>query len=676
MKSEKDNRTTKNKSLLKPVKSIFLLNLLVFLLIFFSLQLQAQTINQKSKLFDLPNKIVIDFSNDYAQITYNQASQAQFLSEITFIGKSTNNSNFTGFPQMSANNIVTLEIQFFTEDDFLALQNRLRKTNHISRLIIKNSRIKSIPVEFITDHDINDFHIENCRSIDPISLNQLLNQENNLLKLTVKNCGIYKISSEVTSNKIRVLNLSNNKLASVTSFLPLFPRLDSLFIEGNNLPDLEFELESCANSKLKYIRTDSVSPALEKSLREINNQLSWDFGPMAESVKKRLNHYGNFSIGNKNYQVLSSAYLNYNAIFNNRLLRINFDTLFADEKFWDTISTVYRLSPDNAINYRLFRHKGFQRGHITFNYYPKRNRSSKRYSSPKFFKNHPEATIYRDYIWVTSNPIKPKEFAPLLKKYFMDIRFEYHPQTKNYTIHLKENTGKIISIEAYPIKKKIGKNVNIEDKDLEKDYAKYLSALARKNRKIDKETIKTKRQIRNSLAQIERNCWHQLRSMMSPEERLMSEEEWMSYYVEILSHEAEALETCFPSNVYLQKSLNLLGYSPLGNINDTTSTALKNVSFVDETGSNIPVKEIYVINHKSLTFRNYQFTATIQAITMGLIKEEDISMVIILPDNSFGLVDRKEVSSTINSGKTFNLKAQITKYDLITIGQIIDYLNL
>jgi hypothetical protein len=676
MQKEIDNITIMVSIITSWIKGVFMFIFLIILLFHNQHILHAQNLPMKKGRSDLPKSIVIDFNNDYAQITYNQASKALFLSEIAFIGSSESKNNFAGMPQMSANEIGALEIESFSENDILAIQKTFLNTGTINRLIIKNSQIQSIPIDFIIDHNVKEFYIENCRTIDPNSLNQLLARENNLFKLTVSDCGIYKLNIETTSNNIRILDLSNNKLASVASFLSYFPKLDSLFIDGNNIPDTEYELENCAKSNLKYIRADSVSPAFKSYIKQINNLISWDFGPMSESVKKRLNHYGDFSIGNQDYQVFSPAYLQYNQIFSNRLLRVDFDTLFVEEKFWDTITTLSRVSTFNQSVFRLFRHKGLLRGHITFNFYPRRNNKSRIYSSNKFFKNHEELSIFRDYRWVTSGAIKSKEFAPLTKINYIEIRLKYNPSTKTYTIYLKESTGKITTIEALPIKRKMGKSSEIASNDLESDYAKYLSVLARKTRKADKETIKTKRQIRNSLAQLERNSWQLLRSTMSPEERLMTEEAWMNYYVKILSNEAKALESCFPSDIYWIRSLNLLGYSMLSNVNDTNDTEIKNVVFADENGSNIPVKEIYVLNHKSQTYRNYRFTTTIQAISLGLKKDEDISMIVILPDNSYGLIARNEVSFGKNATKNFKLKAQITKYDLITIGQIIDYLNL
>lgn len=676
MRNEKNNKTIMICFIKSWIKGVFMVTFLIISLFHNQYILQAQNLPMKKGRSDLPKRIVIDFNSDYAQITYNQASKAIFLSEIAFIGRSGSNNNFTEMPQMSANEIGAVEIESFSENDILAIHKTFQNTGPINRLIIKNSQIQSIPIDFIIDHNVKEFYIENCRTIDPNSLNQLLARDNNLFKLTVNNCGIYNVNLETNSNKIRILDLSNNKLASVSSFLSYFPKLDSLFIDGNNMPDTEYELENCAKSSLKYIRTDSVSPAFKSYLMQLNNLISWDFGPMSESVRKRLNHYGDFSIGNQDYQVFSSAYLQYNQIFINRLLTVDFDTLFVEEKFWDTITTLSRVSTFNQSVFRIFRHKGILRAHITFNFYPRRNNKSRIYSSIKFFKNHEELSIFRDYRWVTSSPIKSKEFAPLAKINYIEIRLKYNPSTKTYTIYLKESTGKITTIEAIPIKRKMGKSSEIASKDLESDYAKYLTALARKTRKADKETIKSKRQIRNALAQLERNSWQQLRSMMSPEERLMTEEEWMNYYVKILSHEAKALESCFPSDVYWIRSLNLLGYSMLSNVNDTNDTEIQNVVFVDENGSNIPVKEIYVLNHKSQTYRNYRFTATIQAITLGLKKDEDISMIVILPDNSYGLIVRKDISLAKNAAKTLSLKAQITKYDLITIGQIIEYLNL
>ncbi|MBN2746792.1 MAG: hypothetical protein JXR34_08690 [Bacteroidales bacterium] len=676
MLNQKDYKCVNSRSFSLWRKIQFTPNLLIIFLLFTQYHSFSQGKTKALENNNLPSRIVIDFENEYASAAFTQASKAIFLTNIAFIGSSAAKTNISGLPKLRAHEIGTLEIESVSEVDFLSLMEAFKNTDFISKVVIKNSQISMVPTNFLLEHHVKEFYLENCRTIDPNSLNKLLTLENDLLKLSVINCGIYNVNTDYKSHNIKVLNLSHNKLASLTTFLPFFPKLDSLFIEGNNLPDPEYELEFCASRNLKYIRTDSVSPAIITTLKQINSRIFWDFAPITPEAKIRMNHYGNFNTNNQSYKVYSAAYMHYNQIFSNRLLSITFDTLFTEERFWDSLIVPSRLLNSSNAFFKLFRYRGVQRGHLTFNFYPRKNRKNRNYSSAKFFKAHQELTIYKDYEWVTYNPTKPKEFMPFLKVDYMDIRLLYHPQMKNFTIFLKEPSGKIKTIEAFPVRRRFGKAENISPKDLEKDYAKYLSLLARKNRKSDKEITKNKRLIRNAILQIERNGWQQLRSLMSPEERLLTEEKWMDYYVEILSHEAEALESCYPSETYWLRSLKILGYNRLSNINDTANIELKDIIFINETGSNIPVKEIFVIYHKGLSYRKYQFSPTIQAISLSLVKDEEISMIIILPDNSYGLVNQKEVSTANDKEKVITLKAQVTNYDLITIGQIINYLNL
>lgn len=618
-------------------------------------------------------KIQLDLSSSFFINSFYKATEYFSINHLVFKESPENSIQASELRNFYANTINKIEFQNISDEDFIKILRTLPNTKRISSLIIRDCKITNLPLEFIINANVKELIVENCRTLSPASINRVFSVKSPLLKIGLVNCGLYNLEYIHPDSKLMVVDLRNNKISSAGSQLSKIQTIDSIFLTGNHIPNSDEDLLNFKNSKIKYIETDSISISTHNKLRKMNEDIKWKF--VGNSIQNKIpvnNIFGQFKINNSDYRVYSPAYLQYNRIFNNTLLTFNYDTIKNEERFWDTtsINSAYRQRLRITGNFKLYKTKTFLRRHITFQFYKDNLFSSTRSA---FMRLHPEVLTYKKYYWVTEKAMTSREFKNHAKTTYVDLRLKYNSEGKYYTLYLKKDNGKIDELRVFPVKgKPKAKNeIDIDSKDYTTDYAKYLYVLAKINRKDNKIIDKNKRKIRVSIAQMRRNSWNELREFMSPEEREMSEEEWLNYYWDILKYEEQALDYSYPEFIFLARKFAKIGLTQTYQNTDTIGLKQIYVYFTDDNDNNIPVQTIYIIDKSELTYRILNYNATIDPIIINLNENRNYSFIIFLPDNSVGMVKPDQIASAFNDSKRTKLKSQVVESSLITIGQIL-----
>lgn len=627
-------------------------------------------------------EIRLDLSTNYFSTILNKTVEYKKLKHLTFTNSSDKPISFQTNSPLSAELIYTLEFDNISLNDFTFIRNLARNVKAINTIIIRNTKIESIPMEFIFSKGVKTLIIENCKTLNPTSLNAVFSERSFLRTLRIVNCEIYSLENIFPRNNFSVIDLRNNHLSSAGDKLYQIKGLDSVFISGNFIPSPIDDLMWFSKSRVRYVEADSISVAAHTKLREACKNTQWHFvaaPSTTEKTSKRV--FGQFTVNASKYKVYSSAYLQYDRLFSNAQFFVNLDTASLDEVFWDTLNLLARQTPIalNSNAFRLFKGKNIVRKHITFGFNKDRrgiNTGYYAYGRANFYKSHSEMIVYKKYHWVTSEPMSSKSFRHFSRMDFVDLRLVYDGVGKSYLLYLKRKDGKIIALKVFPAKGKGKRNIRKNNDKYASDYARYLAYLSKKNRRHDKDIAKTKRRVYAGIEQAKRNAWNNLRSYMSPIEREMTKEEWMDYFFDLLKYEEAALLAAYPDDIFLQRKLRKMGFTYQGINRDTAGLVTISVFFTDEGNSNIPVDKIVVLNKSRMTYKNVYVTSYFGSIDLTLYKDDDLAFLVFMPDKSVGLVTIDEIEPSLKNNINTRIKSQIVSSELITIGQVLKKFDL
>jgi len=627
------------------------------------------------------NEIRLDLKTSYFQTALYAASGYKKLKHLTF--SNSGKTPLSEIPSVSFNAkyIYILEFDNISKADFDQILFFIRRTDAINTLIIKNTKIENIPMLFIKTKGVKTLIIDNCKTLNPISVISVFNTESFLKTLRITNCEIYSLDNVFPANNFSVIDLRNNHLSYAGVKLAEIKSLDSVFLSGNRIPNAAEDLMCFRNKRLRYVETDSISVSAHTKLRAARKNIQWKFISSSSAEKETKKVFGQFVVNTSKYKVYSSAYMQYEKLFTNAQFFINLDTATLDEKFWDTLNMYSRQTPivlNNNI-FRLFKEKNIVRKHIAFGFNKDKKGINLNYyswSKSNFYKAHPEMTIYKKYHWITEKPMTSKKFRIFSKTTFRDLRLIYDGVGKSYTLYLKKIDGHIITLKVFPAKGKSKKNIKNNSGKYASDYARYISSLSKRNRKHDRDILRNKRRVYSSIERAKRNAWNNLRSYMSPIEREMSKEEWMQYYYQLIKYEETALLAAYPDEVFTERKLRKMGFSYVNMNVDTSGLVPLSIFFTDENNANIPVDKILVLDKSRMTYKVIYVTSYFNPITITVYKEDDLAFLVYLPDKSVGMVTMDEIEPSILNSADNRIKSQIIDSKLISIGQVLKKFNL
>ncbi len=643
--------------------------------------LYAQEVKLNSSLSSgvVPAKsIVLDINSQFFKDEYSEIAKKQFLFKLRIIN-SGSGKILDSLPILSATSIDVLEFQDITGGDFYTLTDKLVNCKTIGVLSLKNVKISDIPVSFIKEKNISTLQFEDCKTISPLSFHLLLTDSVETKKIMIRNCALYSLPDKLSLPYIEVIDLRDNKLTSAGQNLCDLNSLDSVYLSGNFIPDPVNDLEYLIKSNVRFIETDSVSLSVNQNIREKMIGKTIVFHNIEDFTDKLSNSFfGQFKTGNPSFIIYSDAYLQYEKLLSNPLFIYNPDTLSFEEKFWDTSGNVRPY----LMPFRIFKEKNVVKKHINFGFKESKETirtfiGCSKCGRSNFYRQHPEMNIFRRYTWVIKAQITPGDFRNYSKIDFIDLRIRYDGVDKFFTLYLKKVDGSIIWLGAYPVKKgNKHKNAGIWKK-YPSEYARYLSALDRHSRQLDKDLYRNKQKIHTAVIKNKRNLWNTLRSYMSIEEREMTETEWLKYYTNALRYEDEALKSSYPGEVLLCRQLEKLGYiNRYSKAIDSLSVKIIPAFFVDNNGVNIPVKKVVLIDRTSFTYKIISVKSPLDPVMETIPVENNVVMLVYLPDSSVGIVKNKNIGIAIKNNCETGIKTSVVEPGLITIGQIINDLKL
>ena len=631
----------------------------------------------------LPSDVIkLDISTSFFNTSYYNVARYKKLNHLIFtnsIEKPLSESIFSFF---NAEQIHTLEFDNISLADFNYILMMLKKVKAINTLIIRKTKIETIPMLLITTKGVRTLIVNNCKTLNPNALNPVFTERTFLNTLRITNCEIYSLEKVFPRNGFSVIDLRNNHLSYAGIKLSYIKTLDSVFLSGNNIPNAMEDLMNFNSKELKYIETDSISVLANTKLREARKNIHWEFVPKPSASDKLTKKvFGQFVVNSSKYKIYSTAYLQYDRLFTNAQFFVNLDTSSLDEVFWDTLNKLSRQIP-LALNkniFRLYKEKNIIRKHITFGFNKDRkglNFSYYSYSKSNFYKSHPEMSIYKKYHWITVKPMNSKDFRTFSRRNFVDLRLIYDDIGKSYTLYLKKFDGTIIALKVFPAKGKGKKNIKNNSEKYASDYAKYLASLTKKNRKHDRDIIRNKKRVYVSIERAKRNAWNNLRSYMSPIEREMTNEEWMNYYFQLVKYEEKALLAAYPEGVFLERKLQKMGFTYEGINMDTVGLTLISVYFTDENNANIPVSKLVLLNKSRMTYKIVYVGSFFSSIDLSIYRDDDLSIIVFMPDKSVGLITMDDIIPSIQNSINNRIHSQIVGSELISIGQVLKVFDL
>ncbi len=428
-----------------------------------------------------------------------------------------------------------------------------------------------------------------------------------------------------------------------------------------------FEIYALRNNEMlkleqgKKISLDlaTIDTSAGFNLYRLNQQTgNWDFTEPLQnkvSVKKR---------------VYSMAYKNCMNLF-----KYDFDTTRFAERYNDsTYSRVYKIAPGYFQGKKLLLRNYFRIKRL-YGYIKDKELGKLPYFIMNFkhYNSCPEFSVYRNYIWVYSGSLSKKEFSKkfIYRKKWTDMRITYDKPANVFNIEFK-SPHEVVEMQAMPVKS----NYTMDTKKYIPLYSrldkKYSSSLRKVEARFDKFIVR-------KMARSQKFQWSRIRSGMSPEEKLMSKEEWLDYARKMSEAEKNNLDDFSAGYETITRSLSIDGF---GIWNCDQILRLKNpvnvlAHFKNQYDQNMKIATVNVIDSGIKGVLSYYYKNGLTKIAFDPYSETAIFL--ICNDGSIGLIDKETVKNTWagNADKTdFTFKAYETNADDMTTSEIRKMLGL
>lgn len=497
---------------------------------------------------------------------------------------------------------------------------------------------------------------------------------------------------------LRVLDVSNNILSQLPNEISSLKAINNLSIQGNLLLDPVKDLQKLQGNDIQFLSLDKELTGEEiEQIKQLFPHAEITF-PLSDSDMEVLEktaakqqpetetkRSGELTI-KKDLNILSMAYLTYPAVF--RGLQYNFDTLNFEERYAD-----FRYSNGSA----LLNNRSWLRDvaiYKNINYRPKGKEDENWFLLPENFIRYPELKAFTGMYWVYDGPLTIEEFEhKFIKKTikkkkwifkkkvlvpvaWLDIRILYNKNSNLFTVELKGDSI-FEKFSAYPLMPNLTLEKNL--KTYTRRFYQYQKALTRRSHSFRKDQLSAKRLYERNLSNLKSYAWKELQLRMSDEEKLMSKEEWLLYYDQIIANELEAIYKSPLNEAFFERALRLHQYSiydlrsftPNGNLPAPTGTM--DIDFQDATGSGkLAVTRIWVLDHLHKDVAQFNGNLGITADRVQVKQFASQSLVVEMRNGDIGVVSSEEIDKQkINPGVPCKLRVQVLDKNLNTIGSLL-----
>ncbi|MCW3083241.1 MAG: hypothetical protein JWP12_607 [Bacteroidetes bacterium] len=604
----------------------------------------------------------------------------------------------------------SVSIEGNTELDYNDLCNKLSAIP-ITELKLTDNGLKQDPPAFGAIKSLTKIEITGSDQLNYENLVDELAKLPGLTGLSIPVNYITELPKNITKLKaLQLLDVSNNILTDLPSEVSSLKAINNLSIQGNLLLNPVKDLEKFKGNEILYLSLDKeitgddveqIKKMFPKA--EINypledkddssdpakNNASGSASPKKEVFTGELK-------AKKEAAILSTAYLAYPALFQSVVY--NFDTLTTEERYADLrYSNVYQRVANNswAAGDLMFR-----KSSINYEKPGKKTESWFRFymEDPSASTNYPELRAFQGMYWVYQGELTKKQFR---KKFlnkrqrvyigrnswfhikrkaiirWNDIRVEYDQNNSLFSIQLKCDTG-YVKFNAYPVVP--GVPIEKSQQQYNRRFVLYQKALLRKSQNFKRNQLNEKRKYDANYKKMQDYAWKELLLRMSDEEKLMSKDEWLDYYDNVIANEKKAIGNAALSRGFVQRALALYGYFSNGTLpvipkSNSTINGFKTmyIDFIDATGlGKLPVANIMILDNKNKMMYQIPGTLGLSPNMLTLKQFASYSILVELRNGDFGLVTSEEIDRQAADGsKTYQLKTKVIDKNLDTVGELL-----
>lgn len=593
--------------------------------------------------------------------------------------------------------------------DMKALTKMALEAENLSVIELKGLAFSSLPKK-ARKLTCASLQIEDNPLLSLESSISVFGEMKNLLTLQLPNNTIDEIPASISELKnLRELNLSNNQISELPEEFENLENLETVELQGNMFLDPLASYLNVSPRKLKLFIADadglsnSDKRSLSRKYRRADVQLIGEREEpkvksvadtneniadlQNDSVQKNTppaKKVGSFTIQQNVLKAYSPAYAIFPSFFNARNLNPSFDTTSFSDRYLNY--DYYNVHPcfyynngiersnrrrieiepgDKSVYYvDLYRKMSPFRKELMFSFYP----NNRKYTSIR--KLNPELKAFNQFVWVYAGELSKNEFrSKYLHERFRDIRIYNTEKGATFVIELKTDSDHV-EFQAYPIFRSRRYSLTDAQVRYEETYQRYQKYLESRAKRFDKKLARSKWKFERNRDKIRQSAWKRFQDLyMSAEERLLSYDEWIEYYQNIIANEKLAFYNADASRQNFIQGLILEGFNVgLFNAQDIDSTyIMRNLSFVNMEDKTLAVTDVIVVDRENGTFINLPGTLNSQPVNIFLSGKKEYEVVVFLLNGDVGV---SHSTMFISNEGDHKVKLNIIPKKLASVGQI------
>ncbi|MFY9310560.1 MAG: leucine-rich repeat domain-containing protein [Bacteroidia bacterium] len=574
--------------------------------------------------------------------------------------------------------------------DYIDLCTRLSNSN-ISELNLLDNNLKENSIALKKVRSLKKLKISGSNQLDYKELFEELAELPSLAALAIPVNFLTELPDNITKLKaLQLLDVSDNILATLPDGLSSLKAINNLSIQGNLLLSPAKDLEKLKGNDIRFLAIDKeVSGEEIEQIKKMfpNAELNFPVEQTEEEVEEEYkldaspspvakNTLTGMLKTKKSTGIQSGAYLLYPSLFTG--INYTFDTLRFEERYTNlNYTNVYQRLPSGMA-------VGGEFGFGWYWFYGNLRKSYKNvfyfYPSQMLSVNYPELRAFSGMKWVYQGELSRRKFRKkILKKSWSDIRIEFDKNNSLFTLYLKSPSG-FEKINAYPFVSTVTP-IEKTQQTYSRRFLLYQKALSRRAEQFKRTHVREKRRYDINFNNMLNYAWKELQLSMSDEEKLMSREEWLEYYDNIVANEKQALENTPLLLSYFIRRLSLQGIKPSPqSFLETNDNRIKSfdADFVDAAGSGkLAVSNIIIVNTKSNLYSQVSGTLGLAPNRLALKQYSSYLVFVELRNGNLGVVTTEEIDSKIfDPTKTTELKVKVFDKNLSTMGDLMSAASL
>lgn len=576
----------------------------------------------------------------------------------------------------------TLTVEGNTGLDYNDLCSRLSGLN-ITEINFLDNNLKENSLALKKIASLKKVKISGSNQLDYKELFEQLAMLPSLSALAIPVNFLTELPDNITKLKaLQLLDVSDNILSDLPDGLSSLKAINNLSIQGNLLLSPAKDLEKLKGNDIRFLAIDKE--VREEEVEQIkkmfpNAELNFPVEPKEEAednaslvpqILEQNVRKGELK-AKKTFGIMSAAYLLYPSLF--RGITYSFDTLRFEERYTNlNYTNVYQRLPNGlAVG-----------GEFRFGWYLHYGSLRKAYKNVFYFypsqmlaTNYPELRAFSGMKWIYQGELSRRKFRKkILKKSWSDIRIEFDKNNSLFTLYLKSPSG-FEKISAYPFT-----SLTVPAEKTQQTYARrfllYQKSLSRRAEQFKRTHTREKRRYDSNFKNMQNYAWKELQLSMSNEEKLMSQEEWLEYYDNIVANEKQALDNTSLSNSYFTRRLSLNGLNPSArSLFETDDDRIRrlDVDFVDENGTGkLAVSNVIIVDNKNHLFTQVNGTLGIAPNRVPVKQFASCLIFVELRNGNLGFVGTEEIDKKIiEPNKTCEFKVKVFDKNLSTIGDLM-----